>query len=94
MDIIYGTKHLFICDQLQLQLQVQVQVSCASEPLCQIQNHGKILIITDLGEAESESIPLKIRYDQIFFYDPAQRHRDHREKQSLRVLCGFVRDFF
>jgi len=21
-----------------------------------------------------------------------QRHRDHREKQSLRVLCGFVRD--
>jgi len=25
------------------------------------------LIIADLGEAESESIPLKIRYDQIFF---------------------------
>jgi len=65
------------------------------------------LIITDSGEAESESIPLKIRYDQIFFYesesiplkirydqiffyDPAQRHRDHR----LRVLRGFVRDFF
>jgi len=41
------------------------------------------LIITDLGEAESESIPLKIRYDQIFFYDPTQRHGDHREKQSL-----------
>ena len=36
----------------------------------------------------------KIRYDQIFFYAPTQRHRDHREKQSLRVLCGFVRDFF
>jgi len=52
------------------------------------------LIITDSGEAESESIPLKIRYDQIFFYDPTQRHRDHRGKQSLRVLCGFVRDFF
>jgi len=28
----------------------------------------------------------------IFFYDPTQRHGDHREKQSLRVLCGFVRD--
>jgi len=53
-----------------------------------------IVIITDSGEAESESIPLKIRYDQIFFYDPTQRHRDHREKQSLRVLCGFVWDFF
>ena len=64
------------------------------------------------------SIPLKIRYDQIFFmvphrgteitekteppcslrlcagffYDPTQRHGDHREKQSLRVLCGFVWD--
>jgi len=31
---------------------------------------------------------------RFFFYGPTQRHRDHREKQSLRVLCGFVRDFF
>ncbi|OQY58024.1 MAG: hypothetical protein B6245_14025 [Desulfobacteraceae bacterium 4572_88] len=50
-----------------------------------------MLIITDLGEAESESIPLKIRYDQIFFYDPTQRHRDHRENRAsvfFAALCG------
>jgi len=76
------------------------------------------LIITDFGEAESESIPLKItegrgerlpvtvraysqgspesviiRYDQNFFYDPTQRHGDHREKTvppcSPRLCVGY-----
>ena len=78
----------------------------------------KKLIITDFGEAESESIPLKItesrgggerfpvivrahsqgspesvitRYDQNFFYDPTQRHGDHREKTvpsgTLYAVC-------
>jgi len=43
---------------------------------------------------EKTEPPCSLRLCAGFFYDPAQRHRDHREKQSLRVLCGFVRDFF
>jgi len=60
-----------------------------SDAFCGLGKYG--LIITDSGEAESESIPLKIRYDQIFFMIP-HRGTEITEKNRASVfsaaLCG------
>ncbi|GEM_PF-3030299 len=54
---------------------------------------AKILIITDLGEAESESIPLKIRYDQIFFMIP-HRGTEITEKNRASVFSAALCEIF
>ena len=46
---------------------------------------------TEITE-KKQSLRVLCGFVRDFFYDPTQRHRDHREKQSLRVLCGFVWD--